>query len=172
MPQGQWSRFRYYGRGPVENYCDRFGGAFVGVYESTPEKEFYPYVRPQETGHHTGLRWLEGSSFTVQAVDGPFEANVLKQYLEDLDSEEATWCDYQWNNFDPAAEKDPARAKNVLRRQTHLNDIPVRETVEISLDGFMAGVGGYDSWGSWPEHERNLWDNRNYGWSVLLVPNK
>ncbi len=172
VPQGQWSRFRYYGRGPVENYCDRFGGAFVGVYASTPEQEFYPYVRPQETGHHTGLRWLEGDTFTVQALDSPFEGNVLKQYLEDLDSEEATWRDYQWTNFDPAAEKDPAKAKNRLRRQTHLDDIPVRETVEISIDGFMAGVGGYDSWGSWPEPERNLWDNRDYSWGVLLVPNK
>ena len=108
----------------------------------------------------------------MQALDNPFEGNVLKQYLEDLDSEEATWRDYQWTNFDPAAEKDPAKAKNRLRRQTHLDDIPVRETVEISIDGFMAGVGGYDSWGSWPEPERNLWDNRDYSWGVLLVPNK
>ena len=172
VPQGQWDRFRYYGRGPVENYCDRFSGAFVGVYESTPEQEFYPYVRPQETGHHTGMRWLEGTSFTVLAVDEPFECNVLKQYLEDLDSEEATWCDYQWNNFDPAAEKDPAKVRNAMRRQTHLIDIPVRETVEISIDARMAGVGGYDSWGSWPEQDRNLWDNRDYSWRFLLVPNK
>ena len=172
VPQGQWSRFSYYGRGPVENYIDRNSGAFVGVYNSTPEQEYYPYVRPQETGHHTGMRWLKGTSFTAVADGEPFEANVLKQYLEDLDSEEATWRDYQWNNFDPKAEKDPAKAKDNLRRQTHINDVPVRETVEICLDGRMAGVGGYDSWGSWPETERNLWDNRDYAWSVILIPNK
>ena len=167
-----WPRFSYYGRGPVENYWDRCSGAFLGEYESTPAAEFYPYVRPQETGHHTDVRYLKGGTFTVVAEDEPFEFNVLQQYVEDLDSEEATGCDYQWLNFDPAAEKDPAAARNRLRRQTHLTDVPEREDVEICLDYRMSGVGGYDSWGSWPEHDRSLWDNRDYTWSFVLVPNK
>jgi len=168
----EWPRFSYYGRGPQENYWDRCSGAFVGEYESTPAAEFYPYVRPQETGHHTGVRWLRGGTFSVVAGDEPFEFNVLGQYVEDLDCEEATGCDYQWKNYDPAAEKDPAAARNSLRRQTHLTDLPEREDIEICLDYRMSGVGGYNSWGYWPEHDRTLWDNCDYSWTLLLIPGK
>jgi len=170
VQDGSWDRFTYYGRGPWENYVDRNSSTLIGLYETTPAAEFYPYVRPQETGHHTDVRSLKGGNFSVIALDHPFEFNVLNVWVEDLDSEEAVWCDYQWNHFDPKEKKDPEKVKNVKRRQTHLTDIPERSGVEICLDGFMGGIGGYDSWGSWPEHERTLWDNRNYSWSVALVP--
>lgn len=75
------NRLRYYGRGPQENYCDRKGGALLGVYENDVKGEYFPYVMPQETGHHCDLRWLE-----LRADDGhglrfdfpvPLEANAL-----------------------------------------------------------------------------------------------
>ena len=172
VPAGTWDSFAYYGRGPQENYVDRNGGTPIGLYESTPAAEFYPYVRPQECGHHTDVRYLQGGNFTVRSTGRSFEFNVLDAWVEDLDSEEAVEHDYQWNNFDPKAEKDPEKARNVLRRQTHVNDVPQREAVELCIDGFMSGIGGYDSWGSWPDHDRTVWDNRNYSWSVELVPAK
>lgn len=48
----------YFGRGPEENYCDRNNGTLVGEYQATAEQMYFPYVRPQENGHHTDTRWL------------------------------------------------------------------------------------------------------------------
>ncbi len=69
--------FRYFGRGPQENYQDRNSGSFVGLYESDPDKEFVPYVRPQECGHHTGCEWLESGRLRVEGGSGDFEFNLL-----------------------------------------------------------------------------------------------
>lgn len=49
----------YHGRGPFENYPDRKSGAFLGVYRSRVQDEFFPYVMPQESGHHCDTRWVE-----------------------------------------------------------------------------------------------------------------
>ena len=161
--------FCYYGRGPEENYCDRFTGTLMGLYYSSPDKEYYPYVRPQECGHHTGVKAFVylPSTFIVLA-DQPFEFNFLRQYVEDLDGEEAVARDYQWTNRDPSEPKDRDKARNTMRRQTHLNDVPVRDNAELCLDYMMSGVGGYDSWGSRPEPARTLWSNQDYNWTLYF----
>ena len=81
------------------------------------------------------------------------EFNVLRNSIEDFDSEEATAHPYQWNNFsaEAIANHDEAKAKNNMRRQHHIDDIQPRNFVELCLDWRMQGVGGYDSWGSRPE---------------------
>ena len=76
-----------------------------------------------------------------------FEFNALRCAVEDLDSEEAVQRDYQWENKGPLTENDPAKAKNRLRRQTHINDYVERDFVEVCVDYAQSGVGGYDSWG-------------------------
>ena len=48
----------YFGRGPEENYIDRNNGTLVGLYKNTADNMYFPYVRPQENGHHTDTRWL------------------------------------------------------------------------------------------------------------------
>ena len=163
--------FRYFGRGPVENYQDRNSGTFRSIFKSRADKECYPYVRPQETGHHTETAWLSIGKLTVASA-GSFEFNALRQSVEDLDCEENTDRPYQWNNFRPDENHDPAWAKGRVRRQTHICDIPVRNFTEVCIDYKMTGVGGYDSWGSWPEAERTLWTNRDYNWSFALIPSK
>jgi len=159
--------FRYLGRGPVENYWDRNSGTFKSIWKSTASEEYYPYVRPQETGHHTETDWLAVGGLSVV---GDFEFNALRQTVEDLDGEEAVQRPYQWNNFSADEEHDEAQAKNALRRQTHLDDVPARDFTEVCVDYRMTGVGGYDSWGSMPEKERTLWSNRDYTWAFTLVP--
>ena len=163
-------RFTYYGRGPEENYWDRCTGTFKEVYESSAAAEYVPYVRPQECGHHTDVSWLAIGGMTVVAADSTFEFNALRCRIGDLDGEDAVQHDYQWQNFTPDEVHDTLRAANRMRRQTHVNDVPVRDEVELCLDYRMAGVGGYDSWGSRPEPERNLWSNRDYAFSFTLVP--
>ena len=161
-------RFSYFGRGPEENYCDRFQGTLPGIYSSKAKDEIYPYVRPQETGHHTGARWLElAKAFCVAGND--FEFNVLSCSIEDLDSEESS-ADYMWTNRTPDEGHDPAKARNIYRKHQHINDIPVRDYVEVCIDGGMSGVGGYDSWGSRTEPERCLWSDKDYSFSFSIVP--
>ena len=76
--------FRYLGRGPEENYFDRKTGTFFGEYEGSASASLAPYVRPQETGHHTDCRWLRAGKLLVVA-DSLFEFNALRVSIEDLD---------------------------------------------------------------------------------------
>ena len=163
--------FRYFGRGPVENYIDRNSGTFKSLFTTTASAEFYPYVRPQETGHHTETEWIATKHLTVVA-DDTFEFNALRHSVEDLDSEESG-RPYQWNNFDtPPVHDEELAAKTHMRRQTHLCDVPDRDFTEICIDGAATGVGGYDSWGSRPEPSRTVWSNQSHAFGFTLVPAK
>jgi len=158
--------FSYYGRGPWENYCDRFTSSFVGRYESAASKEFVPYVRPQECGHHTECSSLSIGDLTVTGEG--FDFSALRCTVEDLDAEEATDKEYQYEWKDPDGNYTPEAAKNRTRRHVHINDIPERDYVELCIDGGMTGIGGYDSWGSRPEAERTLWNDMTYHYSIVL----
>ena len=136
--------FRYFGRGPVENYQDRCSGTSKRIWESSAADEYYPYVRPQECGHHSGTEWLQAGGLTVVS-DGEFEFNVLRQSIEDLDGGET-------------------------KRQTHISDVPVQDFTEVCIDYRMTGVGGYDSWGSRPEAARTLWSDQSYSYTFTLIP--
>ena len=160
--------FRYFGRGPEENYWDRFEGTLPGIYTSSAAKECYPYVRPQETGHHTGARWLEIlKHLSVAGQD--FEFNVLRCSVEDLDSEEAD-APYMWHNTTPNEDHSIEAGRNIYRKHQHINDIPVRDFAEVCVDYKMSGVGGYNSWGARTEPERCLWSDKEYSFHFCIVP--
>ena len=167
---------QYFGRGPEENYIDRNHGTIVGVYQTTADKMYFNYVRPQENGHHTDTRWLtlspnKGSGLAIVA-DSLVGFNALRNSIEDFDSEEALPHPYQWNNFSPeeVANHDENAARNVLRRMHHVNDITPRDFVEVCVDMKQQGVGGYDSWGARPEPFHQIPANREYNWGFTLVP--
>ncbi len=166
----------YFGRGPEENYVDRNAGTLIGEYSSTAEELYFPYVRPQENGHHTDTRWLSltqknGKGLTVRA-DSIIGFNALRNSIEDFDSEEALPHPRQWSNFTPeeVANHDEAEAKDVLRRMHHINDITPRDYVEVCVDLMQQGVAGYNSWGARPEPGYNLPANREYSWGFTLIP--
>jgi len=54
---GSFDRLTWYGRGPHESYADRQQSARVDVYTSLVADQHVPYIRPQENGNHTGVRW-------------------------------------------------------------------------------------------------------------------
>lgn len=164
----------YFGRGPEENYIDRNNGTLVGLYKNTADNMYFPYVRPQENGHHTDTRWLslgkKGKGLTIYA-DNTIGFNALRNSVEDFDGEEATHRDYQWNNRDAEELKhDVATAKNIKPRQTHINDITPRNFVEVCVDMKQMGVGGYDSWGAIPDPQYLLPANKEYKWGFTIVP--
>ena len=167
-------RVKYYGRGPEENYIDRKRGTVIGEYESTAEDLYFPYLRPQENGHHTDTRWLslsDGHGHGLKVVaDSPIGFNALRNSVEDFDSEEATDRPYQWGNKSADEVHDEASAKNSIRRQTHINDVTPRDFVEVCLDGAHMGVGGYDSWGSRPESWAEIDPHTPLSFSFTILP--
>ena len=171
------NQVEYFGRGPAENYLDRNAGSMIGLYKSTAEELYFPYVRPQENGHHTDTRWVSlstGKKGLLIQADNTIGFNALRNSIEDFDDEEATGLSRQWSNFTPeqVANHDEAAAKNVLRRQHHINDITPRDFVEVCVDLKQQGVAGYDSWGSRPEPAYTLPANREYNWGFTLIPLK
>ncbi len=168
----------YYGRGPGENYVDRASGSKVGLYTTTAEDMYFPYVRPQENGHRTDTRWVAFSekknNGLLVVADSTIGFNALRNTVEDFDSEDAVDKPYQWNNFSSeeiAARKDED-ARNRKPRQTHINDITPRNFVEVCVDLKQQGVAGYNSWGAAPLAQYTLPANRNYKWGFTLVPVK
>jgi beta-galactosidase len=151
MP-AEFTQLEYFGRGPWENYCDRNSSAFVGLYKSTVADQYVPYIRPQENGHRTGVRWMvlirnDGSGLLVVA-DSLIEFNVLNNPLEDFDA-------------------GPDKNQNLC----HNNDIKPKKLVELHIDYCQIGVGGDDSWGAWP-HEQYLIRPRTQGYKYgfFLIP--
>ncbi|MBR4741066.1 MAG: beta-galactosidase, partial [Bacteroidales bacterium] len=109
--------FRYFGRGPVENYWDRHSGTFKRIWSSSALAEYYPYVRPQESGHHTDVNWLEVDGLTVIS-NQPFEFNVVGKGVK-------------------------ADGPELEKPQTHISDIVELGRSQVSIDYKMTGVGGY-----------------------------
>jgi beta-galactosidase len=173
----QMNNIQYFGRGPEENYSDRYKGTVVGLYRTTVEDMYVPYVRPQENGHRTDTRWMaatthSGKGLLIQA-ENKFEFNALRNAVEDFDSQEAD-APYQWNNFtaEEIANRNDADAKDRLPKRTHINHIAPRPFVEIGIDMKQQGVGGYDSWGSKPVPEATIYTDKEYNWSFTLIPVK
>lgn len=165
----------YFGRGPGENYIDRASGSKVGLYKTTADEMYFPYVRPQENGYRTDTRWvaLKGAGNGLMVVaDETVGFNSLRNSVEDFDSEEAVQRPYQWNNFssEEIAGRDDAEAKNKRPRHTHIHDVTPRNFVEVCVDMKQQGVAGYNSWGARPLPEYSIPANQNYKWGFALVP--
>lgn len=146
------SQVEYFGRGPWENYSDRSASTFVGRYKTTVADMYVPYIRPQENGHRTDVRWLalsrsDGSGLLVVA-DSLIEFNASNNTVEDFDA-------------------GPNKDKNLR----HANDIKPRDLVELHVDYRMIGVAGDDSWGAMP-HEPYLVKPSadGHGYSFTLIP--
>ena len=140
MPK-EFDAIRYYGRGPVENYIDRNSSEFLGVYGGKVQDEYYPYVRPQESGNHTDVRWFrvmnaqgEGLEFYSNA---PMEASALKFLTEDLDD-------------------GPVKDKKIDR---HSGDLIERPQTQVHIQKRQMGLGCVNSWGAWPRREYGYFMN-------------
>ncbi|WP_282160498.1 glycoside hydrolase family 2 TIM barrel-domain containing protein [Ulvibacterium marinum] len=116
----------WYGRGPHENYEDRKTSALVGRYEAKVADLYFPYIRPQENGNRTDIRW-------VQFVDG--KGKGIEIYAPQLFGFSAH---HQYNSDFDAGE---------TKQQRHTFDIVKRDLVNINIDYRQMGVGGDNSWG-------------------------
>ena len=175
----EMNQVKYFGRGPGENYIDRQRASHIDLYKTTAEDMYTNnYVRPQENGHRTDIRWVEltrknGKGLKIVA-DNAIGFNALRNSVEDFDSEETINRPRQWNNFTPEeiADHNEEKAKNVLRRMTHVNDITPRNFVEVCVDMKQQGIAGFNSWGDRPLPEFTMPANQEYKWGFTLIPVK
>lgn len=132
MP-ASFSKLEYYGRGPEENYIDRHSSSFIGKYEANVKDEYYPYVRPQESGNHTDIRYfsifnpITGKGITFEGY-APMECSAIPYLVEDLDA---------------GIEKEHAWGQ-------HSGDLVEKGLVQLHIQQRQFGLGCIDSWGSSP----------------------
>lgn len=147
--QPAYDNLFYYGRGPLENYVDRYTSCFVGRYESKVKDQFYPYIRPQETGNKTDVRWLmllddKGTGLQVTGLQ-PIAFSALHSSVEDL---------------------DPGLTKKMLRSI----DVFPRREVYLNVDLRQRGLGGDNTWGQFPYRQyRMLGGKYTYSFVMKLV---
>lgn len=147
MPK-ELKQINYYGRGPVENYSDRNHAADLGNYTQTVEEQFYPYIRPQENGTKTDLRWWkltnQGGKGVMFLSEAPFSASALHYSMESLDDGE---------------EKD----------QRHSELVSESPYTHFCIDKAQMGLGCINSWGALPLEEYRL-HYKDYQFTFMIKP--
>ncbi len=135
----------YLGRGPLENYSDRQAAADIGLYRIPAGELYVPYLRPQENGARTDVRYasLEGEKRTLRmesAGEEPFTLSVCRWSPEELEA------------------------------AAHEKDLPESDRLFVRVLARQAGVGGDDSWGALPQEEHRLPSGRPYQLRFALIP--
>ena len=145
-----FSKLEYYGRGPEENYIDRHSSSFIGKYEADVKDEYYPYVRPQESGNHTDIRYFSifnpttGKGITFEGY-APMECSAIPYLVEDLDA---------------GIEKNHAWGQ-------HSGDLVEKGLVQLHIQQRQYGLGCIDSWGSKPmDKYRMHYQDRNFSFVI------
>jgi beta-galactosidase len=149
---GSYDNLSYYGRGPWENYSDRNSASFIGEYSDKVMNQYARnYIRPQESGYKTDVRWLtlkndKGQGIKIEGQQ-VVSFSALNISTEDL---------------------DPGKTK----AQRHPSDLDLdsKETVYLHLDYKQRGLGGDDSWGRPPHDPYRLLDKQySYSYTISLV---
>jgi beta-galactosidase len=108
----------WYGRGPHETMLDRNTGAAVGIYSGLIEDLIHPYIRPQENGNRTDVRWVamtnkNGFGLLISDIGGTnLSISAWPYTMEDLEN------------------------------ATHNHELPRRENITLNIDYKQRGVGG------------------------------
>jgi beta-galactosidase len=151
----RFDHMTWYGRGPFENYWDRNSAAYVGRYEGSVADQYVPYVRPQENGNKTDVRWValtDDRGVGLLAVGMPhLSVSAHHNVLEDFESPEAGY-------------KERHEAVN-----RHVTDVKPRDLVSLNLDHRQMGVGGNNSWGQETIRKYRLLES-SYRYSFRLRP--
>lgn len=138
-----FENLRWYGKGPHENYWDRAVGAKIGLYNSTVKEQFVPYIRPQECGNKTEVRWAsltnkDGIGLMIMGKP-TFEFNALE------------YTPFELEAFD------------------HVYKLPVSDKVAVRINYRQMGIGGDDSWAAKTHPEFTLYSNRSYSYTFTLI---
>ena len=127
-----FDRVTYYGRGPIECYRDRQSSQHIGIYQGKVKDQYYDYIRPQESGNHTDIRW-----FQVTDVNG----KGLRVYSDNV--MEASALPYTTAQLDDGPVKEHAWGH-------HSGDLVPEGTTQLHIQQRQMGLGCVNSWGAWP----------------------
>jgi beta-galactosidase len=153
----EFSNLKWFGRGPHENYVDRWTSADVGLYVSTAIDQYVPYIRPQENGYKTDTRWLtltddSGAGILVSGYP-VFCFGALQNIHDDFES--------------PG--KLSQYRKDAKSANTHTINIKPRDLINLNIDLNQIGVGGDNSWGA-ETHPRYRLTAGKYEYSFRIRP--
>lgn len=146
----QYNYLEYFGRGPWENYSDRNTASFIGLYGDSVKNQYtYNYIRPQENGYKTDVRWLSLTNAETKGIriEGlqPLGFSALHVSTEDLDP-------------------------GLTKKQQHQTDVKQRENVYLHIDLKQRGVGGDNSWGALPHDPYRLLEKKySYSYIIRLI---
>ena len=137
----------YYGRGPIENYSDRKDCMRIGVYTDDADNQYFPYIRPQESGTKSDIRWWKQTDATGLGLQvkscTPFYASAIHFDTEELDDGDD-------------------------KEQRHSFDLKKSKFTNLFLDSVHMGVGGENSWGAWPlEKYRVHYGNKTFTFTLI-----
>ena len=147
MPK-EFENISWYGRGPHESYWDRKTGAKLGIFSKTVSQNYHPYVRPQESGNKTDVRWAtiedkKGNGLKIVSTGKHLNFNALEFTIEDLD-------------YSTSVRK-------------HSAELAKRDFVSVSVDLRQRGLAGNDSW--WRlALEKYLLAKDNHSYSFWIIP--
>lgn len=155
MPR-KFDQMAWLGRGPWESYWDRKTSAFVGLYEGSVADQYWAYLRPQENGNKTDVRWL---AITDKDGNGLFfegmpllSVSAHHNIMEDFESLERT-------------DGRQVDGVNVVNR--HTTDVKPRDLTSVNVDYKQMGVGGDNSWGAWT-HDQYRLTKKEYSYSFRM----
>jgi beta-galactosidase len=153
----EFMNLKWFGRGPQENYVDRKTSADIGLYESTVDDQYVPYIRPQENGYKTDTRWLtltDENGTGLLITGNPLICFAALKNIHD--------------DFESPGKLSQYR-KDAKSANTHTIDVKPRELVNLNVDLGQMGVGGDDSWGAMIHPEYRLLDKK-YEYSYRMRP--
>ena len=149
MPEA-YANIEYYGKGPGENYMDRNNDETIALYAQKVADQYHPYVRPQESGNKTEVRYW-------RVLDN--QGKGLEFY--GIEALNATALNYLTDDLDDGWEKD----------QRHSGDLTPRDFTVVSIDHRHFGVGCRDSWGAWPHKDYQM-PYGDYEYTFVVRPVK
>lgn len=141
--------FKWYGRGPWESYANCKYSAQVGIYKGLVKDQYYPYIRPQESGNKTEVRWAELLDKKGKGIRIDFQKNLLN----------VSALPYSWKQLYPSSEKG----------QEHSELLEEDSVIHLRIDDRQMGVAGIDSWYSLPLEKYRI-PFQNYSYSYMLTP--
>jgi beta-galactosidase len=151
MPE-EFDAISYYGRGPIENYWDRKSCTLLGEYNQKVSDQYWDYVRPQESGNHTDIRWwivknAQGKGLKFYAPE-PLECSTLNYLPDDLSS---------------------GLDKNST--QVHSGDLIPRKMSVVHISEHQMGLGCINSWGQRPL-EKYMLPYGDYEYTFVITGTK
>ncbi len=154
----EFDKVKWYGRGPGENYWDRKSASFISLYKENVSNLYTPYIRPQENGYHTDVRWFSLSNGKGQGLLIIGEPSIcFSAHHNTRDAFTSLQRNYDESMADPA------------QYNRHTSDVVPQDLVSVYIDHLQMGVGGDNSWGAKTHPEYRL-EGKRYQYRFRLKP--